>query len=242
MQVKCAQCGGAIPLERDDAFLRCPFCASTLFLDRAATFIHMELVPALGETRARDLLAQELRRREIPEQPVRSVEKLKLPFWAVREAEALTTQAAFSPLPAALAEFRIPASGASVVQEGPGGEFRPVACAETASARWDPGNLPKGLALFAVPFYRIAFGAKGSRECEAWVEATTGGLWLGDTPPADTAQISRLSMAALVGLFLVVVLESALIPNAALGLVVALVTVVAAYPLLRRWLHPLERP
>jgi len=242
MQVLCAQCAGAIPLERDDAFLTCPFCGSTLFLDRAATFVRLELAATVGEARARDLLAQALRSREIPPVVVRGVEAKRLPFWAERGAEATTTQPAFAPLPVAIAGFRIPATGMTVAPEVESGPFEALECAGTATTRWEESGAPAGIALFAVPFYRITFGIPGGRECEAWIEAATGQTYLGELPPAETAAISRRSMQALCIVFAVVALESVVVPNPIVSLILAAAVVGIAAPLLRRRLGRAEAP
>jgi len=242
MQVRCAQCSGAIPLERDDAFLSCPFCGSTLFLDRAETFVRLDVAPTLGAARARDLLAQALHAREVPPAVIRAVEPKRLPFWAVRGAEATTTQAAFSPLPGMLSGFRIPTAGVSVAAEEEPGPFERVECAGTATTRWADRGAPAGLALFGVPFYRLTFGVEGGRGYEAWVEAATGQIYLGELPPTDTAAISRRSMQVLGAVFAVIALEAVAIPNPLLSLLLAGVVVGVAMPLLRRRFGPAEAP
>ncbi len=234
MQVACAKCAAKIELLRDDPFLSCAYCGSTLYLDRAHTFLRFDLPPNVSETRAKDLFAQELRRREVAPQPVRSVQKLLLPFWAVRGAGTTTTTAAFSPEPAPLAGYRLPPSGAVPVEgDAAAGGFEPVACSETATSRWGESGTPAGLALHNVPFFRLVYGAAAGHGYEAWVDGVTGAVFLGETPPALALAIGRRSMRVLLGLCGLFALEALLIPHAGLSLLAVAATAAVAYPFLR---------
>ncbi|OYW01638.1 MAG: hypothetical protein B7X11_03945, partial [Acidobacteria bacterium 37-65-4] len=63
MNIRCANCSAEIPLERDEEFLVCPFCNSSLYLDRAHTFKSFLVKPAVSSAGAVNRLAQELARR-----------------------------------------------------------------------------------------------------------------------------------------------------------------------------------
>lgn len=234
MKVPCVKCGGAVPLERDEAFLRCPFCDSTLFMDRASTFLHLNMAASLRETQAQDRLARELQRLEIPPQPVDSVEKLLLPFWEIRGGSTTTTEPAFAPIPDPLAGYRIPAGGASARGGSGAEEFAPVECAETASARWE-GGAPQGLSLVSVPFYRITFGG---RQFSAWVDGVSGAVFPVQFPPSNASANHQRALKLFVGLFALFALEAALIPSAGLGFFAVAGTAVALFPTVKRKLTP----
>ena len=112
MKLRCANCSAELALERDEAFFVCPFCSSSLYLDQARTFKSFLLPPAHSETSARDLLAREIARREIPPAAVTRCDRVLLPFWGVRGQNLQETLPAFSPVSEALQGYRLPAAGA----------------------------------------------------------------------------------------------------------------------------------
>ncbi len=234
MEVRCANCGARIPLQRDDAFLRCPFCDSTLYLDRAHTFVRLLLPPVLTEAQARRRLSEEMERREIPAQEVLEAKGLLLPFWGRRGGESLQAEAAFAPLPVALVEYELPSAGATVSPDEPPQGFSRLPCAENAAARWkkEQGQ-GTALVLYEAPLFHVIFGS-AQKPFEAYVDAVSGSVLMAESPPAMTEAISRSSMKALLVLFLIFSLEAMVIPNAALSLVAAVITGVAAFPILKK--------
>jgi DNA-directed RNA polymerase subunit RPC12/RpoP len=40
MQIKCTQCGADVDVQQDETFIECPFCASSLFLDKRKVVFH----------------------------------------------------------------------------------------------------------------------------------------------------------------------------------------------------------
>lgn len=232
MDVRCANCSAKIPLERDDALITCPFCNSTLYLDRAHSFLTFEFAPAITQQRACDLLAQELAAREIPRQPVVATKGLLLPFWGVRGEALQETLPAFSPVPSALSSFRLPSAGATVYrQEAPDG-FSAVPCAEGASAAWEGREDISFFRQMMVPFFRVTYGVGGSTYT-AWVDAVSGKVYGDQTPPPMTAAISRQFWGVLAVLFVVFALEGMLIPGFLPSALVIALTGVACVPLVR---------
>ncbi len=54
----CTQCGGELHPDQGQLFETCPFCDSTVYLDKAQVVFHWYLAPTLDETKARTALAR----------------------------------------------------------------------------------------------------------------------------------------------------------------------------------------
>ena len=163
--VVCANCGAKIALVRDEPFIVCAFCESSLYLDRAHTFKSF-FVPAVVTPRgAADRLAQELADREIPPAKVTATEALLAPFWGVRGESVQETHAAFSPVPGPLFGYRLPSAEALPSDGQTQEKFEPLPSCEGASSSWEGREDISSFALYRVPFYKLHFSA-GS--CSYW--------------------------------------------------------------------------
>lgn len=56
--VSCSQCGGELHPDAGQIFLTCPYCASTVFLDKSQVVFHWYVAPTLDEAKARGALAR----------------------------------------------------------------------------------------------------------------------------------------------------------------------------------------
>jgi hypothetical protein len=56
--VNCNQCGGELHPDEGQIFLTCPFCGSTVFLDKSQVVFHWYLAATLNEEKARGALAR----------------------------------------------------------------------------------------------------------------------------------------------------------------------------------------
>jgi hypothetical protein len=56
--VKCTQCGGELHPDEGQIFLTCPYCSSTVYLDKSQVVFHWYLASTLDEARARAALAE----------------------------------------------------------------------------------------------------------------------------------------------------------------------------------------
>lgn len=54
----CAQCGGELHPDEGQIFLTCPYCGSTVYLDKSQVVFHWYLAPTLDEEKARAALAR----------------------------------------------------------------------------------------------------------------------------------------------------------------------------------------
>lgn len=57
-QVSCTQCGGELHPDEGQIFLTCPYCSSTVYLDKSQVVFHWYLAPTLDELKARSALAR----------------------------------------------------------------------------------------------------------------------------------------------------------------------------------------
>jgi hypothetical protein len=55
---KCTQCGGELHPDEGQIFLTCPYCQSTVYLDKSQVVFHWYLDPTLDEAKARGALAR----------------------------------------------------------------------------------------------------------------------------------------------------------------------------------------
>lgn len=54
----CTQCGGELHPDEGQIFLTCPFCSSTVYIDKARVVFHWYLAPTLDEAKARGALSR----------------------------------------------------------------------------------------------------------------------------------------------------------------------------------------
>jgi predicted RNA-binding Zn-ribbon protein involved in translation (DUF1610 family) len=57
-QLSCTQCGGELRPDEGQQFITCPFCGTTVFLDKSRVVFHWSLRPTLDETQAASALAR----------------------------------------------------------------------------------------------------------------------------------------------------------------------------------------
>lgn len=56
--ITCTQCGGELHPDQGQIFLTCPFCSSTVYLDKSRVVFHWYVAPTLDENGARSALAR----------------------------------------------------------------------------------------------------------------------------------------------------------------------------------------
>lgn len=57
-QIYCTQCGGELHPDQGQIFLTCPYCSSTVYLDKSQVVFHWYLASTLDEAKARSELAR----------------------------------------------------------------------------------------------------------------------------------------------------------------------------------------
>jgi DNA-directed RNA polymerase subunit RPC12/RpoP len=56
--LNCTQCGGVLQPDEGQTFITCPYCSSTIFIDKSKVVFHWYLAPTLDEGKARSSLAR----------------------------------------------------------------------------------------------------------------------------------------------------------------------------------------
>ncbi len=56
--LNCTQCGGELHPEEGQVFIRCPYCAAAVYLDKARVVFHYHLAPTLNQQQAQAALAR----------------------------------------------------------------------------------------------------------------------------------------------------------------------------------------
>ncbi len=56
--LNCTQCGGELHPDEGKIFLTCPYCSSTVYLDKSQVVFHWYLAPTLDEAKGRASLAR----------------------------------------------------------------------------------------------------------------------------------------------------------------------------------------
>ena len=56
--ISCTQCGGELHPDEGQMFLTCPYCSSTVYLDKSRVVFHWFVAPTLNEAQARGALAR----------------------------------------------------------------------------------------------------------------------------------------------------------------------------------------
>jgi DNA-directed RNA polymerase subunit RPC12/RpoP len=57
-ELHCTQCGGELHPDEGQIFITCPYCSSTVYLDKSRVVFHWYLAPTLDEDKARGSLAR----------------------------------------------------------------------------------------------------------------------------------------------------------------------------------------
>jgi DNA-directed RNA polymerase subunit RPC12/RpoP len=232
MDLRCANCSGMIRIERAESFLVCPFCGSTLVVDRARTFRSFLLPASVSGSHAGALLQEELSRREMPRCKITAVRGFLLPFWGVRGETLQETLPCFSPVPPALAGYKLPSAGAVPFSEGESPGFAPVACSESSSATWEGSPDVSAFAQYRVPFFKVEYGG-GEASYTAWVEGVSGRVFLDRTPPSLSGSISRRFWLAMTAFFLLFAAEGLLVPGFGWSLLAVAATAAILFPFAR---------
>jgi len=242
MKLRCAQCHADFVPERDEAFLRCPYCHSFLFLDGSQTYKRLALPASIPASRAAALLRRDARRRDLalPGTGLQA-QGFLYPFWGIRGTDLQDTLPAFSPVPFALNAFRLPASK---VQWDTGEDvkgFKRVDPGETRSLEWMDHPSITSFSLYAVPFYRFRFGAADS-PYEAFVDGVKGTVLWGLTPPSSTIAASRRYWLLMLALLAVTAGLAGFLPGFWVPFIAANAAAVASYPLFKKTFVPAEAP
>lgn len=192
----------------------------------------MGLPIRLGRAAAQDIVRDEAARAHRPLPGPLRISPVVLPFWSIRGESLQETIPAFSPLPLALAGFRLPAAQPSWFHAGNYPGFAVVEVPEGARLSWAEPAPGTEISIYSVPFYQLFYGDP-FRPYEVFADASGSRVFWGLGPPKiDPAGSRRLVRAAasLMGIF---ALESFLLPGTLPAAAGVGVTAALAYPWLR---------
>jgi DNA-directed RNA polymerase subunit RPC12/RpoP len=242
MKLKCARCAADFTLDKDEPFLTCPYCDSHLFLDRTQTHQHYIIPPTIPASRAVVAAMTDAGRKGYPF-PKTGVkpEGVLLPFWGIRGKEMQETLPAFTPCPFALSGYRLPAAEAAWYNPDGVAGFETIEPSETSSLDWQDHPKVSSFSLYSVPFHRIRYG-KIDPPYELFIDAVSGRIFWGQTPPSGTDDSSRRFTWLLFGLLGAASVTAAVLPGFLPALIGVGVLGALAFPLFRSALRPEGAP
>lgn len=187
----CTQCGGELHPDEGQHFITCPYCGTTVYIDKTQVVFHWYLAPTLDEGKARANLARWMG----GNQTVKNLDKKArltgsafeyFPFWYFKTKDAhgkeqLWLEPAAATSVSELKNLRIPAGDLRKYEaEIDSQAHQPTVPLETVR-EWLAPRLPEGAkiietALVHVPIYTFKYAYKGE-VYTAVVEGATGGVF-----------------------------------------------------------------
>jgi DNA-directed RNA polymerase subunit RPC12/RpoP len=231
MIIVCSQCGAKITTEKEKRFLTCPFCRSSLILEKDRTFACFYLQHKRNDQWARGALLARLSRAGYRE----TLGNIKIdfryfPVWHITHTDGTTrTQPGAQTLHTEISSVRIPAGDLKYVEEhsSSGEKFPPPTIHPDAASLWtkDVGREMESIErlwLMYLPVYFMDFTLDGTYHRGSLVGETT--TIYSDTLPSlqgkrTPAGLSIFFIAAL-GTFILLgsFISSVLIKGIAIGL------------------------
>ncbi|MBN2147389.1 MAG: hypothetical protein JW726_08370 [Anaerolineales bacterium] len=187
----CTQCGGELHPDEGQIFLTCPYCNSTVYLDKRQAVFHWYLAPTLDEAKARTSLARWM----AGNQTVKDLDKKArltgstfqyFPIWyfkrrekAGKETILLEPAAAISV--SELRNLKLPAGDLRKFSASLGSQtIEPTVPLDAVTGWLGERSIPAEelteRALVHIPLYSFKYQFQG-KEYTALVEAGTGGVF-----------------------------------------------------------------
>jgi hypothetical protein len=213
----CTQCGGELHPDEGQIFLTCPFCSSTVFVDKSQVVFHWYLAPTLQEAEARASLGRWM----AGNQTVKDLDKKArlveqsfeyFPLWQFKRRQAdgkesLILEPAAATSVSELKRLNLPAGDLRKYAVEIEGQARLPNVPLEAATAWLAGrNIPAReiveRALVHIPVYTFKYAYQG-QSYTALVEAGTGSVFANLFPAkAEAPYILAGGLAALVFLCL----------------------------------------
>lgn len=188
--IHCTQCGGELHPDQGQIFLTCPYCSSTVYLDKSQVVFHWYLAPTLDENQARQALFRWMG----GNQTVKDLDKKSklsgvtfqyFPMWYLKRRQAngkeeilLEPAAAISV--SELRNLKLPAGDLRKYASRLDAEATPPSVPLDTALSWlEERQVPKQeiveRALVHIPLYACKYHFQGN-EYLALVEGGTGGV------------------------------------------------------------------
>jgi hypothetical protein len=187
----CTQCGGELHPDEGQVFVTCPFCSSTVYLDKSQVVFHWYLAPTLNESDAQGAL----RRWMAGNQTVKDLDqKARLgdtsfqyfPLWYFKQTQPNGDEQILLELAAAssvseLKRLKLPAGDLRKYESSLDAQAQTPSVPLDAALSWlEARNVPSEQisekALVHVPLYTLKYTYQG-KTYTAVVEAGTGGVF-----------------------------------------------------------------
>lgn len=186
--VACTQCGGELHPDEGQIFLTCPYCASTVYLDKSRVVFHWFVAPTLEEAGASAALARWMAGNETVKDLDKKAQRTGsafeyFPLWYFKrrlpqgEEEVLLEPAAATSV-SEIRRLSLPAGDLRKYEESLESQSRPPSVPLEAVLGWlEERGLPRReiaeSALVHLPIYTFKYAYQG-RPYTALVEAATG--------------------------------------------------------------------
>jgi hypothetical protein len=186
----CTQCGGELHPDEGQIFLTCPYCSSTVYLDKSQVVFHWYLAPTLDEVEARGALARWMAGNQTVKDldkkaRIQSVSFEYFPVWyfKVREGngrEEIILEPAAATSVSEIRRLRLRAGDLRKYEPAIESQAQAPSVPLQSALRWmEERRVPKSdiaeQALVHLPIYTFKYIFQG-KTYTALVEAATGGV------------------------------------------------------------------
>jgi DNA-directed RNA polymerase subunit RPC12/RpoP len=216
----CTQCGGELHPDEGQIFLTCPYCSSTVYLDKERVVFHWYLAPTLDENKARSALARWMAGNET----VKDLDKKSqvngeafeyFPVWYFKRRsedgkEEILLEPAAATSVSELRKLKLPAGDLRKYDSSVDPTARPPSVPLETARGWTLERQPSSekiaeQALVHIPLYTFKYTYQG-KSYTAIVEAGTGGVFANIFPAkAEAPYLLAGGVTALVFLCLALI-------------------------------------
>ncbi len=231
---QCTQCGGELHPDEGQLFVTCPFCNSTVYLDKSRVVFHWYLAPTLDQKRARSSLARWMAGNETVkdlDEKSRLVDQSfqYFPLWFFKRRrsdgkETILLEPAAATSVSELKRVKLPAGDLRKYDDDLENQSQQPTVPLQAALDWLKGRqvVPKEIAesaLVHIPLYTFKYTYQGQRYT-AVVEGATGRVLANIYPAKAEAPyqfVGGLSAIAFLGLALFPVIGALIAEGEGLG-------------------------
>lgn len=195
MEVKCTQCGGAVPIKEHQGLAKCSYCGSSLYLDINEGIVHLIARPKLSQKELPILLQTFLEKKERKGLP--SITRTNLIFWPFWQTSEINGKGALFPASSSPITALEDASISALATEPFNEEIAENSHVEAPIESVYDFLIKSGLKtqkvkLLHIPFYQVIYNYGSATEYEVWVDAITGQLFADKLPPTFSKEKDKL--------------------------------------------------
>ncbi len=230
--LRCTQCGGELHPDEGQVFLTCPYCSSTVYLDKAQVVFHWYVAPTLDLAAVRAALARWMS----GNQTIKDLDKKSsisevgfsyFPLWYFKlglpaKQEQIVLRPAAATATSEIRNMRLPAGDLRRYSQEVEVQSAPPSVPLDTARQWVTDEFGAGCgfleqALVHVPLYTFKYSYKGNTYT-ALVEAATGEVFANIFPAkAEAPYLLVGSLSALIYLCLATFPVAGALTNDAAG-------------------------